>query len=639
MMQNDAVFVDVLRRYYGYDNFRGIQLDIIRSIASGHDTLGLMPTGGGKSITFQVPALTMEGVCIIITPLISLMKDQVEHLKQRNISAEAIHSGLSHYDIQKILDNTIYGAVKFLYISPERIASKLFIAKLYYMKVCFVTVDEAHCISQWGYDFRPSYLQISRIREYLKDVPILALTATATERVVKDIQQKLLFGEYSEAAPNFFRMSFKRSNLSYVVRKTNDKEAEMLHILRSVPGSAIVYTRSREKTKELSSLFSNAGLASTYYHAGLDNALKNRNQEMWQSNAVRVIVATNAFGMGIDKPDVRLVIHADVPDSLEAYFQEAGRAGRDGKRSYAVLLYESADRKVLLRQVEDSFPPKKYIRKVYDHLAYFFELAVESGHGARYEFNEGKFCVMFKHYPTQLENALMVLQNAGYILYDKDPDSKPRVFIKITREELNNIERLSAIEEATLTTLLRYHGTLFTELTYIDEGFIAAHAGITDEQIRVALKELSQRGIINYIPRRNIPIITYLQQRIDSDRLRIPKEVYEVLQKRLAERVDAMLKYTETSHICRQRILMAYFDEVEPNNCGCCDVCLSGDTNEEVLEEYRNMVYGLLSDGERHLAAELNSLNIPQKPFREILEELRQDIRVKQDGPYITLLD
>lgn len=639
----DSLYLQALKRYYNYDSFRSIQLDIIRSIGSGHDTLGLMPTGGGKSITFQIPALVTEGVCIVITPLISLMKDQVTHLKGKGIHAEAIYSALSHDEIQRILDNTIYGAVKFLYISPERLTNKLFLAKLYYMKVCFITVDEAHCISQWGYDFRPHYLKISEIRERKPDVPVLALTATATPFVINDIQQKLKFGEYSELSPAVFMMSFKRNNLSYVVRKAEDKMREMKHILSSVQGSAIVYTRNRKSTKEIAEELSAYGISTTFYHAGLDIAVKDKRQEQWHDNVFRVMVATNAFGMGIDKADVRLVIHADCPDSLEAYFQEAGRAGRDGKRAYAVLLFNGYDRKKLMKHSHTAFPPKEYIRKVYEHLCYFFELAINSGEGARYEFDEQLFCFRFGHHPSHLEPALTILQNAGYIHYDSDPDTSPRVMITTSREALYHIENISKNEDAVLDTLLRRYGSLFSELTYIKEGVVAAESGITDKELHVALKELAQKRIIRYVPRRNTPVITFLQQRIDSERIRIGKDVYETLQERLLDRINSFLTYAESNAKCRQLQLTEYFGEKDSEPCGCCDVCLEDNSNRTKEKEERTSsawekVMDMLSDKEPHYIADLRNIGLTESELHSVTKRLRNDENITSDGVFIQLI-
>lgn len=573
-MENEKNYLQILKQYFGYDNFRSIQPDIIQSIGDGHDTLGLMPTGGGKSITFQVPALAMEGVCIVISPLIALMKDQVQHLKERGIRAEAIYSGLTHSDTQRILDNAIFGGVKFLYVSPERLSNKLFLSKLYYMKVCFITVDEAHCISQWGYDFRPQYLQICKLRELLKGVPVLALTATATRKVAQDIKDKLGFGLHNDKEPKTFSMSFKRENLSYVIRRTEDKFRELMHIICSVEGSVIVYTRNRERTKEISQMLCDEGVNSTFYHAGLDFIIKERRQDQWQKDEVRVMVATNAFGMGIDKPNVRLVIHMDCPDSLEAYFQEAGRAGRDGKRAYAVLLCNDSDVSSLLKRSKTSFPPKDYIRKVYDHLAYYFELAVDSGEGAQYDFNEADFCRKFKHYPQHLENALGILQNAGYIDYEQEHDNRARVMFAVSRNELYDIHDLSKEEETVLNALLRRYGTLFTDMTYIDGNCLERYAAMTAEELHLALKGLAIKRVIRYVPPKKMPTISYPMHRVDSSRLRIIHEVYEDLRERLAERISKVIQYISDKDTCRERMLMEYFGEESSCDCGHCDVCI-----------------------------------------------------------------
>ena len=555
-------YTSILKDNFGYDSFRFIQEDIINSIGSGHDTIGLMPTGGGKSITFQVPALAMEGTCIVISPLIALMQDQVEHLKKRGIKAEAIYTGQSRDEIQRTLDNAVFGAVKFLYISPERLSSSLFLAKLRHMKVSFIVVDEAHCISQWGHEFRPAYLHIKEIRQELPDCPVLALTATATTEVIEDIKNELSRPDNDNGEESFhvFSMSFRRPNLRYVVRHTNDKIGQILKILEAVEGSAIIYTRSREKTKELSKELETYGIKSTYYHAGLDFSVKQKHQQLWQNNAIRVMVATNAFGMGIDKPDVRIVIHADVPDSLEAYYQEAGRAGRDGQLSYAVLLYDKRDKTQLRTHLNEQYPDKDYIRNVYDKLSYFFQLAVEDGEGATYVFDEEQFCVNYHLWPATLHGALHILQNAGYIEYDGAHNERARVIMNISRYELNNIQGLSKTEEDVLTRLLRYYGTLFSDFTFIDEMAIARRLAIDESQLHVALKSLAQRKIIRYAPSRTIPIIYYPQQRYLSEDLRFPKSIYEDLKEKAEKRIGSVLDYLETEKN-NEAVLLRYFGE------------------------------------------------------------------------------
>ncbi len=634
---SDQKYIDALKQYFGYDSFRSIQLDIIRSIGSGNDTLGLMPTGGGKSVTFQVPALTMEGVCIVITPLIALMKDQVEHLKQRGIKAEAIHSGLTYTDIQRILDNAVFGAVKFLYVSPERLSNQLFLAKIRHMEVCFFAVDEAHCISQWGYDFRPSYLKISDIRTVKPDAPLLALTASATPKVVRDIQEKLQFGHFASGKANTFRMSFKRDNLSYVVRRTEDKDGEMVHILQSVPGSAIVYTRNRDKTKTIAAELQEQGISATFYHAALDSAIKDTRQEEWQQSKTRVMVATNAFGMGIDKPDVRVVIHMDCPDSLEAYYQEAGRAGRDGKRAYAVLLYNRYDRTNLLKRCSQTFPPRDYIRKVYDHLAYFFELAVDSGTGARYEFDEAVFCKTFHHYPSYLESAIAILQNAGLLEYNPDPDTKPRVKMNVTREDLYHISDMSALQNRVITALLRFYGSLFVDFVYIDDGYIANRLGIEPYQMHLTLKELKRRGIIKYVPRRNVPMITFLRDRVDGNRLRIERDIYEDLMEKMTERVSAVIRYAEDDEHCRQQLLLDYFGENDSEECGHCDVCIDSHSAYDMPEATaRQLIDALLGDGQRHDMGQLRALHVPHAMMKSLLAQLLDNGELTIDGPFVT---
>lgn len=642
-------YISVLRQYFGYPAFRGVQQEIVESIGSGHDTLGLMPTGGGKSITFQVPALAMDGVCIVITPLIALMKDQVQHLRDRGILAAAIYSGMSHAEVLQVLDNAVYGGVKFLYVSPERLSSPLFIAKIQQMKICFITVDEAHCISQWGYDFRPSYLKIAEIRNILEPqddtsdtpkytIPVLALTATATPQVVDDIQERLVFSE-----KKVVRMSFKRDNLVYVVRKTDNKEAELIHILRSVSGSAIVYTRSRQGTKDIAKILSSHDISATFYHAGLDFAVKDQRQHDWQNDEVRVMVATNAFGMGIDKPDVRIVIHMDCPDSLEAYFQEAGRGGRDGNRAYAVLLYSKTDRRNLLTRVQSAFPEKDYIRKVYDDLSYFFQLALYDGEGARYEFDIERFCQVFKHFPTRLSGALAVLQRAGYIEYDSDPDNHPRCKFLLSRDNLYQLRGLSENEDNILTALLRVYCGLFSDLVYIEERMLADYSHLPVDIVRVTLKSLANRRIIKYIPRRHVPIIYYPQQRIESSRLVFSKDIYEDLQEQMVVRVNAVLEYAECDDECRSSILLRYFGEKAEEDCGCCDVCVerkrNGNSASSSEIDAVQIILDAINDADGSLPiAKFNELPLTKHQLESALELLRSEGRLIIKGSKVVLI-
>lgn len=568
---------EILKQYWGYDSFRGIQEEIIKSIGEGRDTLGLMPTGGGKSVTFQVPALAKDGLCIVITPLIALMKDQVQNLRQRGIKAVAIYSGMTRQEILIALENCIFGNYKFLYISPERLDTDIFKQKLRAMKVNMITVDESHCISQWGYDFRPAYLKIADIRELLPGVPLLALTATATPDVVQDIQSRLKFRE-----KNVFRMSFERKNLAYIVRKTDNKTAELLHILRRMPGSAIIYVRSRRRTKETTELLTHEGITADFYHAGLDNAVKDIRQKRWQDGECRVMVATNAFGMGIDKPDVRLVIHLDLPDSPEAYFQEAGRAGRDGEKAYAVILYSKSDKVTLHKRIPDTFPDKDYIKKVYEHLQYYYQMAMGDGLGCTKEFNLEEFCRKFKHFPVPADSALKILTQAGYIEYTDEQDNASRIIFTIRRDELYKLREMGNETEALVQTILRSYTGLFTDYAYISETALSLRTGLTRQQIYNVLMSLSKRRIIDYIPRKKTPYIIYTRERVELNHLHISPAVYEERKKRYEARIRAMVDYVTSETACRSRMLLRYFGEKNENNCGQCDVCLSGHAAHEL---------------------------------------------------------
>ncbi|QUT75036.1 Helicase conserved C-terminal domain protein [Bacteroides salyersiae] len=568
---------EILKQYWGYDSFRGIQEEIIKSIGEGRDTLGLMPTGGGKSITFQVPALAKDGLCIVITPLIALMKDQVQNLRQRGIKAVAIYSGMTRQEILIALENCIFGNYKFLYISPERLDTDIFKQKLRAMKVNMITVDESHCISQWGYDFRPAYLKIADIRELLPGVPLLALTATATPDVVQDIQNRLKFRE-----KNVFRMSFERKNLAYIVRKTDNKTAELLHILRRMPGSAIIYVRSRRRTKETTELLTHEGITADFYHAGLDNAVKDIRQKRWQDGECRVMVATNAFGMGIDKPDVRLVIHLDLPDSPEAYFQEAGRAGRDGEKAYAVILYSKSDKVTLHKRIPDTFPDKDYIKKVYEHLQYYYQMAMGDGLGCTKEFNLEEFCRKFKHFPVPADSALKILTQAGYIEYTDEQDNASRIIFTIRRDELYKLREMGNETEALVQTILRSYTGLFTDYAYISETALSLRTGLTRQQIYNVLMSLSKRRIIDYIPRKKTPYIIYTRERVELNHLHISPAVYEERKERYEARIRAMVDYVTSETACRSRMLLRYFGEKNENNCGQCDVCLSGHAAHEL---------------------------------------------------------
>ena len=629
-------FQEILRTYWGYPDFRGIQRDIIESISQGKDTLGLMPTGGGKSITFQVPALAQDGVCIVITPLIALMKDQVSHLKERGILADAIYADKSRSEIIQTLENCIFGGVKILYVSPERLSTDIFQTKLRHIKVSFITVDEAHCISQWGYDFRPSYLKISDIRKLKPGTPILALTATATPEVVDDIQNQLQFPE-----KNVFKMSFERKNLAYIVRITTDKHGEMVHILKCVQGSAIVYVRSRRRTKEIAEILNKNGIPATFYHAGLDPAVKDERQREWQEDQIRVMVATNAFGMGIDKPDVRMVIHIDCPDSLEAYFQEAGRAGRDGNKSYAVLLYDASDERKLTKRINDTFPEKELIRDIYEHLAYFFQIGVGSGCGKTFEFNIEKFSYIYKYYPTKVDAALRILEQCGYIHYEDNPDGKARLMFNLNRSDLYLLDNLSENEDQVVTSLLRVYGGLFTDFVYIDESLIAQQAELSIQQVYFALKCLATKHIITFVPRRKIPYITYTRDRIDGDKVVITQEAYENRKEQFVKRINSMIAYAQTDFICRSRQLLRYFGEETKEDCKQCDVCLEHKGNDSVakqmFEKAKESILQILGDQKKHHITELREIQVPSQQLENAIEMLVSENQIHIDGSYIYL--
>lgn len=618
----------ILKQYWGYDRFRGIQEDIIDSISKNKDTLGLMPTGGGKSITFQVPALAKEGMCLVITPLIALMKDQVQNLKKRGIKALAIYSGMSRQDIIITLENCIFGNYKFLYISPERLDTELFRTKLQKMHISMITVDESHCISQWGYDFRPAYLKIAEIRELLPDVPVLALTATATPEVVKDIQARLHFRH-----KNVFRMSFERNNLAYIVRKTENKTAELLHILRSMPGSAIVYVRNRRRTKEITELLNNEHITADFYHAGLDDATKDIRQHRWQSGESRVMVATNAFGMGIDKPDVRIVIHMDLPDSIEAYFQEAGRAGRDGQKAYAVILYAKSDKTTLHKRILDTFPEKEYIRDVYEHLQYYYQMAMGDGLDCVREFNIEDFCRKFKYFPVPVDSALRILTQAGYLEYTAEQDSTSRILFTIRRDELYRLREMGEDMDRLIQAVLRSYTGVFTDYTYINEASLAICTGLTRRQIYEMLVHLAKLRIVSYIPHKKTPYIIYTRERVEAQRIHISPEVYEHRKARYETRINAMLDYVTNDTVCRSRMLLDYFGERNEHNCGQCDTCISlrskpGASEQPDRKTLCAKVCGILSRESLTPAGLLKQLPMDKELLTEILHRLLDEGKI-----------
>lgn len=614
----------LLKKYWGYDNFRGIQEEIINSIGEDRDTLGLMPTGGGKSITFQVPALAKKGLCLVVTPLISLMKDQVQNLRKRGIRALAIYSGMSRQEIVTTLENCIFGDYKFLYISPERLDTEIFRTKLRKMTISMITVDESHCISQWGYDFRPAYLKIAEIRDLLPDVPVLALTATATPEVVKDIQQRLRFRE-----ENVFRMSFERKNLAYIVRKTENKTKELLHILRRMPGSAIIYVRNRRRTKEITELLMHEGITADFYHAGLDDATKDIRQQRWQTGESRVMVATNAFGMGIDKPDVRIVLHLDLPDSIEAYFQEAGRAGRDGNKAYSVILHTPSDKITLHKRIPDMFPEKTYIKQVYEHLQFYYQMAMGDGRGCVKEFNLEDFCKKFKYFPVPVDSALKILTQAGYLEYTDEQDNASRIYFTIHRDELYKLRELGEEMDKLIQIVLRSYTGVFTDYVFISEDTLAVRSGLTRRQVYDLLMQLSRMHIIHYIPHKKTPYIIYTRERVDTQQLNIPRMAYEERKERYKARIEAIVDYVTCETICRSRMLLRYFGEKNEHNCGICDTCLSHRAekvhSQTTIEELRGKVLQALEEQPANPAELAQRITANEKSLQEAIRQLLEE--------------
>ena len=629
---NNTDIHEILKKYWGYNSFRELQEEIITSILNGYDTLGLLPTGGGKSITFQVPTLAIEGMAIIVTPIISLMKDQVDNLVARGIKATYIHSGLSIGEIRRTLDKCTFGKYKFLYISPERIASETFIDKLRFMPVKLIVVDEAHCISQWGYDFRPSFLNICKIRDIFPGVPILALTATATPDVVKDIMDKLKFNN-----GKIFSKSFARTNLTYVVRRTDDKVSQLIKIFWKVPGSGIVYVRSRAKTKQIAEALTSHGISADYYHAGLENNDKADSQNKWKSGETRVIVATNAFGMGIDKPDVRIVAHIDIPNSIEEYYQEAGRAGRDGKKSFVILLVKNTDKTVLKKRISDSFPDKDFIKKVYERVGNFLDVPVGEGYNQVYDFNFILFCRTFKYPVIPTHSALEILTKSGYLDFIEEIDTQSRVMILAPKEELYHLPGDNPNLDIVLQAILRTYSGLFADYVYINEALISSRFKIEPQVIYDSLLALTKMHILHYIPRKRTPYIYYTTSRELPKYITIPRNAYESLRDKMAKRINEIIKYAYSDNMCREQIIREYFGETDVKPCGHCDYCIEKKRSSQyTINDIIDGIMYMLSLKSRNLTDFYETLSFPKKAIVTTLSQLVNEgfITLSNEGVY-----
>jgi len=629
---------ETLEKYWGYTSFRPLQEDIIRSICQKKDTLGLMPTGGGKSITFQVPAMMMQGICLVITPLISLMKDQVDNLKARGIKATTVYTGMSQEEITTQLENCIFGNYKFLYVSPERLSSTLFKTKLKAMDVCLLVVDESHCISQWGYDFRPSYLNIASVRALLpEDIPVLALTATATPEVVEDIQDKLLFRQ-----KNVFLKSFVRQNLSYVVRHTDDKQQTLIHLLNRVPGTAIVYVRNRLQTQEIAAILKQSGFTADFFHAGLQRETKEQRQNLWRQDRCRVMVATNAFGMGIDKPDVRLVVHWDMPGSLEEYFQEAGRAGRDEQRAYAVMLCSKNEKTKLKKRLSDEYPEKKFIVRVYEALGNYFQIASGFGDYTTHDFSLSDFCLAYKFAINPTHHALKILELSGYIEYEEEPDNASRLIFTVTREALYHIQHPDKLTDEIIRIILRSYTGLFSEYAYIDETLIATRAGTAPQEVYDRLIALSKHRILHYVPRKKVPQITFTRPREEPRYVVIPRFAYEDRRKKDERRIEKVTEYLNETHHCRTRLLLHYFGEKDTTDCKTCDICLNKTQSGLTQWEFnlvRDALNKILTESAKDIRWLAESLPLEkEKNIRVIRFLLDHDDRYQQEDLMISML-
>ncbi len=629
-------YQEILKKYWGFPSFRDIQADIIHSIGEGKDTLGLMPTGGGKSLTFQVPALAKEGLCIVISPLIALMNDQVEKLRSLGIKAFALNSGLNKTQMNIAIENAVHGAYKLLYVSPERISNEIFKEKIKHANVSFITVDEAHCISQWGYDFRPSYLKITELRKLLPDAPILALTATATKDVVKDIQNKLQFEQ-----ENVIKTSFNRENLVYYVKRSDSKLQDLLKIAVSIKGSGIVYLRSRKKTAEVSAFLNNKNIVADFYHAGLSYEDRLDKQWQWLEGKIRIIVATNAFGMGIDKPDVRFVVHLSLPDSLEEYFQEAGRAGRDKKKSFAVLLVNSSDKATANASIERAFPPIPKIKAIYDKLGNFLQVPLESGKGMAYDFNLNDFAKFGKYYPVIAYNALKMVEKHGYIELTDEVNNRSRVFFIVGRDDLYRFQVENKAFDGFIKLILRSYTGLFSDYVRIDEDFLSKKANISRDTVYQYLVNLDKRKIISYIPSKKTPLIIYNEERLDLKSLYISTEFYNERKEKHIEKIEAMLNYAFREGTCRNHIFLEYFGQKPIGPCGQCDVCKSADSSNPALPNtvLKEKIMELLSQQNLTLDIIHTKINSKEEEINNIIDALLKSGEIVYISPHILAIN
>ncbi len=623
--------LSVLKKYWGYDAFRPLQREIIDSVLEGRDTLGLLPTGGGKSITFQVPAMLLPGLTVVVTPLISLMKDQVDNLRQRDIRAVHFHSGLTRRETELNLTRCRLGKAKLAYLSPERLQNDSFMAELRTMTVSLIVVDEAHCISQWGYDFRPSYLKVVRLRDTVgQEVPILALTASATPEVTADIMRSLRFRE-----PKVYARSFTRDNLSYIVRYADFKENTLLRVLRATTGCGIVYVRSRRRCREIADLLRREGISAEFYHAGLDPEEKDLRQNLWKEDSVRIMVATNAFGMGIDKPDVRTVVHYDLPSSLEEYYQEAGRAGRDGRESFAVVITSPRDKATLSRRLSESFPDKEFISHVYELAGNFLGVAVGEGYGMLYEFNFDLFCRTYSLPPAPTRSALTLLSRAGYFEYIDETTSRSRLMVIMRKDQLYDLELTPDAEEVFQCVLRNYTG-LFADYVYISELVIARSTCLSSERVYQALLYLGRIHAVHYVPRRTTPYIYYSTSRELPKHVIMPLEVYERQRERMALRLEAMKSFAFNTSECRVRGMLRYFGESDAQDCGKCDVCRSrrksADTPETTRSLRESIVYQASREGGCSIETIISNCQGPREQTIQTIRDLADKGIVRIDG-------